>query len=156
MSRSCDSMEPLALQKNLALRLKVPSDLPSGRGDPGQITRVLTNLLSNAIKFTDMGSVDVEVLVSGDKFVVSVSDTGIGIAEADQPRVFEAFWQSNGHEKAGIGLGLSISKGIVQAHGGSIGLNSTPGEGSTFWFTLPVRVQTSGEGASGDLARGTA
>ena len=156
VSRSCDSMEPLALQKNLALRLKVPSDLPSGRGDPGQITRVLTNLLSNAIKFTDMGSVDVEVLVSGDKFVVSVSDTGIGIAEADQPRVFEAFWQSNGHEKAGIGLGLSISKGIVQAHGGSIGLNSTPGEGSTFWFTLPVRVQTSGEGASGDLARGTA
>jgi len=139
------SLESLATSKNLILRVVLPPDLPPGRGDERQIAEVLSNLLGNAIKFTDAGEVVVDVRASEDEFSVSVSDTGPGIALADQPRVFEPFWQSdatNTREKGGTGLGLAIAKGIVEAHGGSIGVKSTPGNGSTFCFVLPIRVDS--------------
>jgi len=82
--------------------------------------------------------------VTNETFLISVSDTGPGLSEADQKKIFEEFHQADGsstREKSGTGLGLSISKKIVEMHGGRIWVESTPGQGSTFWFTLPVRVE---------------
>ena len=102
------------------------------------------NLVGNAIKFTEAGEVRVEANASNDTFVVSVADTGPGLSEADQQSIFEEFHQADGsstREKGGTGLGLSIAKSIVEMHGGRIWVESTLGKGSTFWFTLPVRVE---------------
>jgi signal transduction histidine kinase len=136
--------EPLAAEKHLALKVAMAPDLPRGKGDERRITQVLLNLVGNAIKFTEEGEVRVEARVLDGAFTVSVADTGPGIAEADQPRVFEEFQQvdsSSTRKKGGTGLGLSIAKRIIEMHGGHIGVESTVGKGSTFWFTVPVRVE---------------
>jgi signal transduction histidine kinase len=136
--------EPLAAEKHLALKVVIASALPQGKGDERRITQVLLNLVGNAIKFTEVGEVRVEAKVSDGVFTVSVADTGPGIAAADQPRIFEEFQQvdsSSTRKKGGTGLGLSIAKRIMEMHGGRIGVESSPGVGSTFWFTVPVRVE---------------
>ena len=137
-------VESLAAEKKLALRVIVPPDLPPGRGDSRRIAQVLLNLVGNALKFTEAGEVRVEVTVSDGAFVVSVADTGPGISEADQARIFEEFQQadsSSTRKKGGTGLGLAIAKRIVELHGGRIWVESTLGRGSTFRFSLPVRVE---------------
>jgi PAS domain S-box-containing protein len=138
------ALEGLATEKRLTLRLDVPADLPAGKGDARRITEVLLNLIGNAIKFTEAGGVRVGVSLSDGAFLISVADTGPGIAEADQQRIFEAFQQadsSNTRKQGGTGLGLAITRRIVGMHGGRIWVESTPGEGATFRFTLPVRVE---------------
>lgn len=138
------SVESLAAEKNLALKVMVPPDLVSGKGDEQRISQVLLNLLGNAIKFTETGEVRVEVTASNEAFLVSVSDTGPGLSEGDQERIFQEFHQadsSSTREKDGTGLGLSIAKKIIEMHGGRIWVDSNLGKGSTFWFTLPVRVE---------------
>jgi signal transduction histidine kinase len=105
---------------------------------------VLLNLVGNAIKFTEAGSVRIVAHRDGDAFVVSVADTGPGIAEADRQRIFEEFQQADSsttRKKGGTGLGLSIAKRIVELHGGRIWVESTVGRGSTFSFRVPVRVE---------------
>jgi signal transduction histidine kinase len=139
-----NSVEALATEKKLELKAAVPPDLTAGKGDEQRIAQVLLNLLGNAIKFTEQGEIEVEVTASNETFLVSVSDTGPGISEADQKRIFEEFHQADGsstREKGGSGLGLSIAKKIVEMHGGRIWVESIPGEGSIFRFTLPVRVE---------------
>ncbi len=138
------SVEALAMEKNLDLKVAVPEDLAKGMGDEQRIVQVLLNLLGNAIKFTDEGEVRVEATVSNETFLVSVFDTGPGLSEADQRMIFEEFHQADGsttRKKGGTGLGLAIAKRIVEMHGGRIGVESTLGKGSTFYFTLPVRVE---------------
>ena len=138
------AVEALAVEKKLELKTRVPQDLGIARGDEQRIAQVLLNLLGNAIKFTDEGEVRVEVTDSDETFLVSVADTGPGISEADQKIIFEEFQQVNGsnsREKGGSGLGLSIVKKIVEMHGGRIWVESDVGKGSTFRFTLPVRVE---------------
>jgi signal transduction histidine kinase/HAMP domain-containing protein len=138
------SLEALAAEKNLELNVKVPTDLTIDKGDEQRIAQVFLNLLGNAIKFTEKGEVRVEMVVSNESFLVSVSDTGPGLSEADQKKIFEEFRQADGsstREKGGTGLGLAIAKRIVEMHGGRIWVESTLGKGSTFWFTLPVRVE---------------
>lgn len=138
------AVEALAAEKHLELRLMVPENLTKGKGDEQRIAQVLLNLLGNAIKFTEKGEVRVEVIVSDESFLVSVSDTGPGLSEANQKTIFEEFRQADGsstREKGGTGLGLSIAKRIVEMHRGRIWVESTLGKGSTFWFTLPVRVE---------------
>jgi signal transduction histidine kinase/HAMP domain-containing protein len=138
------SLEALAAEKKLELKAVILPDLTTGRGDEQRIVQVLLNLLGNAIKFTEEGVIEVEVTASNKTFLVSVSDTGPGISEADQKRIFEEFHQVDGsstREKGGSGLGLSITKKIVEMHGGRIWVESIPGEGSIFRFTLPVRVE---------------
>ena len=138
------AVEALAGEKRLALKVTVPADLPRGKGDERRITQVVMNLVSNAIKFTDAGEVTVEATASDGSFVVSVSDTGPGISAADQQKIFEEFQQvdsSSTRKKGGTGLGLSIAKRIIEMHGGRIWVESSPGEGSTFWFTLPIRAE---------------
>jgi signal transduction histidine kinase len=138
------SVEALAAEKKLGLKIRVSADLATGRGDEQRIAQVLLNLLGNAIKFTEEGEVGVEATVSNETFMVSVSDTGPGLSEADQKRIFDEFHQVDGsitREKGGSGLGLSIAKKIVEMHGGSIWVESNVGKGLTFRFTLPVRVE---------------
>ena len=110
--------------------------------DKGRIGQVLSNLLSNAVKYTDVnGSINVLVKKDVDKAVLVVEDTGIGIAKEDQMRVFERFYRtdkSRTRKTGGAGIGLTITKAIVQAHGGTIHCESEPGEGSRFIVTLPV------------------
>jgi len=142
------AMESLAAEKKLALKATVPADLPPARGDQRRLTQVLLNLAGNAIKFTDEGEVSIQARTSDGAFVVSVSDTGPGISEADQQKIFEEFQQadsSSTRKQGGTGLGLSISRRIVELHGGRLWVESTPGHGSTFSFTLPIRVEHQAE-----------
>src|SRR5207247_10020668 len=102
------------------------------------------NLVGNAIKFTDKGEVAIRASVANGAFTVAVCDTGPGIAAADQAKIFEEFQQADSsitRKKGGTGLGLSIAKRIIEMHGGRIWVESEPGKGSTFCFTLPVRVE---------------
>jgi signal transduction histidine kinase len=138
------AVESLAAEKKLALRVTVPPDLPPGRGDSRRLTQVLLNLVGNAIKFTDAGEVRVAVAVADGAFVVLVADTGPGISEADQAKIFEEFQQADSsttRKKGGTGLGLAIAKRIVELHGGRIWVESSLGAGSAFRFTVPVRVE---------------
>jgi signal transduction histidine kinase len=136
------AVEALAAEKGLTLQVSVPPDLPTGRGDEQRISQVLLNLVGNAIKFTDVGEVSIQVTAAEEIFTVAVSDTGPGIAAADQQKIFEEFHQANSAQKQrGTGLGLAISKKIVDMHGGRMWVESSLGKGSTFWFTLPVWVE---------------
>jgi signal transduction histidine kinase len=134
----------LAAEKQLGFEVVLADDLPIGQGDERRLTQVLLNLVGNAIKFTDVGKVVVRVGTSDDAYVVSVTDTGPGIAEADREKIFEEFQQSDttrAKAKGGTGLGLAISRRIVDMHGGRLWVESTLGEGSTFSFTVPVHVE---------------
>jgi signal transduction histidine kinase len=138
------SVESLAAEKRLALSISVPPDLPPGRGDEQRLSQVLLNLVGNAIKFTETGEVSMQVTAADGLFTVAVSDTGLGISEADQQKIFEEFQQadsSSTRKQGGTGLGLAIAKKIVALHGGRIWVESSLGKGSTFWFTVPVWVE---------------
>ncbi len=138
------AVESLAAEKKLALKIAVAPDLSPGRGDERRIVQVLLNLVGNAITFTEVGEVMIPAQSEYGAFLVSVSDTGSGIALGDQQKIFEEFQQiddSATKTKGGTGLGLAIAKRIVEMHGGRIWVESTPGQGSTFWFTVPVVVE---------------
>jgi signal transduction histidine kinase len=135
--------ESLAQNKKLILKTEVAKSLPIGLGDEQRLTQVLLNLVGNAIKFTDAGEVRVSATSANGHFAVSVVDTGPGIPEEHQARIFEQFHQvdgSNTKAKGGTGLGLAIAKQIVEMHGGRIWVESTIGQGSTFYMELPVRA----------------
>ena len=138
------TLEPLAADKKLAFKVEVPAELPPGRGDGRRLTQVLINLVGNAIKFTDAGEVAIKMEANNGSFYVTVRDTGPGISAADQAKLFQEFQQADNaiaRKKGGTGLGLAISKRIIEMHGGQIWVESQPGHGSTFVFTLPVTVE---------------
>ena len=134
--------EPVAQQRRIDLRLEVPDDLPSIEADADKLDTIITNLLSNALKFTPGGGqVRVHASRAEADVRIAVTDTGAGIAPEHQHRIFERFVQLDGsasREFSGTGLGLALAKELVELHGGTIGLESRPGEGSAFWFTLPL------------------
>ena len=143
------TVEHLAAAKQLRLTVTMPTDLPRGTGDAHRLTQVLFNLVGNAIAYTEVGEVRIEVAASADTFTLVVRDTGPGIAPEDQQRIFEAFQQgelARTRTQTGTGLGLAIAKQIIELHGGHIGVRSRPGQGATFWCTVPVRVAPAGEG----------
>jgi signal transduction histidine kinase len=138
------AVEPLAAEKRLAFKAEVAPDLPVGRGDGRRLSQVLLNLVGNALKFTDQGEVAIRAAATNGAFMIAVCDTGPGIAAADQTKIFEEFQQADSsitRKKGGTGLGLSIAKRIIEMHGGRIWVESERGKGSTFYFTLPVRVE---------------
>jgi len=138
------TLEPLAADKKLGFKVEVAPQLPPGRGDGRRLTQVLINLVGNAIKFTDTGEVAIKAEANNGSFHVSVRDTGPGISSADQAKLFQEFQQADNaitRKKGGTGLGLAISKRIIEMHGGKIWVESQPGHGSTFTFTLPVIVE---------------
>jgi signal transduction histidine kinase len=144
------TLEPLASDKKLGFKVDVAPKLPPGRGDGRRLTQVLINLVGNAIKFTDAGEVAIKAEAHNGSFHVSVRDTGPGISAADQAKLFQEFQQADNaitKKKGGTGLGLAISKRIVEMHGGKIWVESQPGQGSTFIFTLPVIVERQVEAA---------
>ncbi|MFL5321827.1 MAG: ATP-binding protein [Myxococcaceae bacterium] len=130
---------PLAVAKDIELQLMPLERMPPIPLDAHRILQVLSNLFGNAIKFTPKGgSVRVEAIYAMKVIWVSVNDTGRGIPEEHLPRLFDRFWQGARSNDAGAGLGLAIAKGIVEAHGGEIRVNSVVGKGSAFAFSLPV------------------
>ena len=144
------TLEPLAADKKLGFKVEVAPKLPSGRGDGRRLTQVLINLVGNAIKFTDAGEVAIKAEAHNGSFHVSVRDTGPGISADDQAKLFQEFQQADNaitRKKGGTGLGLAISKRIIEMHGGRIWVESQPGQGSTFTFTLPVTVERQVEAA---------
>jgi len=144
------TLEPLAADKKLGFKVEVAPRLPPGRGDGRRLTQVLINLVGNAIKFTDVGEVAIKAEANNGAFCVSVRDTGPGISAADQAKLFQEFQQADNaitRKKGGTGLGLAISKRIIEMHGGKIWVESQPGQGSTFSFSLPVIVERQVEAA---------
>lgn len=130
---------PIAQGKSLSLGADVPADMRPISGDYKRLVQVLSNLVGNAVKFTEPGgSVRVSVSEAQDLAVLSVADTGPGIPLEHQAHVFDRFWQARRAGRQGLGLGLAIARGIVDAHGGRIWLESTPGAGTTFLFTIPL------------------
>jgi len=140
-----------ASAKNLALTCRVDQDVPHGvRGDSGRLRQVLFNLIGNAVKFTERGEVAITVKRSSQATCeescvlhFAVRDTGIGIGTEAQGRLFQAFSQADGSTSrrfGGTGLGLVISKQLIELMGGEIGIESRPGEGSMFWFTVKVAL----------------
>jgi PAS domain S-box-containing protein len=131
-------LEPIASARSLELTTELHGQLPTVAADHQRISQVLSNLIGNAIKFTEPGGrVRVEVRQIGEGLLVAVSDTGHGIASDHLPHVFDRFWQAQPQGRKGLGMGLAIARGIVEAHGGRIWVESEPGVGTTVLFTLP-------------------
>ena len=125
--------------KLIDLRQELPDELPHVPADRDRLFQVLGNLLSNAIKFTpEGGTVRVAATVAPPSLRIEVSDTGPGIDPVEGARVFDPYWQVTRTASLGTGLGLPIAKALVEAHGGDLAFESTPGVGSTFYFTLPL------------------
>ena len=144
-------LAPSAHRKQLELILDVQPELPERvQGDPSRFRQIIVNLVGNAIKFTDAGEIAIKAEANNGSFHVSVRDTGPGISAADQARLFQEFQQADNaitRKKGATGLGLAISKRIIEMHGGKIWVESQPGQGSTFTFTLPVIVERQVEAA---------
>jgi signal transduction histidine kinase/CheY-like chemotaxis protein len=143
---------PLVHAKQQHLAVNLPQSLPLIPGDWRKLDLVIANLLSNAVKFTPPeGRIEVRAWTESEHVVVAVVDTGIGIPAEVQERVFDRFYQvqaSLTREHGGLGIGLSIVKGMVELHRGRVWLESTPGVGSTFYFSLPCRDQAAAAGAT--------
>jgi two-component system phosphate regulon sensor histidine kinase PhoR len=131
-----------AVPRQLELNVHVPEGLPPVRGDANSLQEVLQNLLDNALQYTPAGGkIDVFAASSDGRVVVTVSDTGIGIPQVEQERIFERFYRvdaARSREAGGTGLGLSIARHIMEAHGGRLWVESAVGEGSRFHFSIPV------------------
>src|SRR5204863_9015599 len=145
-----------AQRKGVELNCWIDAGVPNRlRGDPGRFRQVLANLLANAVKFTEKGEVLVRVtrLAENEDHLTlrfEVSDTGVGIEAKAMPLIFQPFTQGDGsttRKFGGTGLGLTISKQIVELMKGEIGVESAPGKGSVFWFTLPFQKQAAAEKA---------
>lgn len=132
-------LQPLAVMKDIRLTNNVGERLPLAAADENRVQQILYNLVGNALKFTDQGHVEITAQADDKWIYVSVSDTGIGIPPDKQVKIFEPFMQGEGsasREYEGAGLGFTISKKLVELHGGSMGLLSAPSRGSTFMEAL--------------------
>ena len=134
-----ETLRPLAAERGISLSVLPAGDSLRARADRGRVAQVLGNLVGNALKFTPRdGRVDLKARRAGSEVILEVDDTGPGIPREDQSHLFTRFWQARKSDGRGVGLGLTIAKGIVEAHGGRIWVESEPGRGSRFCFTLPV------------------
>lgn len=134
-----DGFSRVARSQGRSLECHVPEGLPEVRADRDRVHQVLANLVGNALKFVPRGgTVVVEAAASEGEVRCSVRDDGPGMTEEEMARLFDPFWQAEKTARFGFGLGLKIAKCIVEAHGGRMHVESVPGGGSTFSFTLPV------------------
>ncbi|GCE06366.1 sensor histidine kinase [Dictyobacter aurantiacus] len=143
LSQVIEQLKPLANNKELYLRLRIDRGIPQVLADGHRLRQIVINLVSNAIKFTEKGGVTIHChhLQQQDMVQIAVTDTGIGISPAALGYIFEAFRQADGSTTrrfGGTGLGLTIAKKLIELQGGEIAVESIPGEGSTFSFTLPI------------------
>jgi len=154
---NCTQLHAAAAQaKGLQVITRLSSELPNTlRGDPYRIRQIINNLLNNAIKFTRTGQVQLLASSNGQHWRCEVHDSGIGISSVQQALLFKPFSQvddSSTRHHGGTGLGLSISKRLIEAMGGSIGVDSSPGQGSCFWFSLPLNPIVPRHGDSGSAS----
>ncbi len=139
LSDALRTLAPVTNEKSITLRLNAPDDLPDVMADRERIGQALSNLVGNAVKFSPSGGeIIVRVAVLDHEILFSVSDKGKGMTAEQLSHAFDRFWQSSRTDRQGAGLGLAITKGIVEAHGGRIWAESSPEAGSTFYFTLPI------------------
>jgi signal transduction histidine kinase/CheY-like chemotaxis protein len=153
-----DMTRPFFIQKGLSLTLQIADDLPQVYLDRTRIRQVFLNLINNALRFTEQGGVTITAHLADDQILVQVIDTGSGIAPEDLPKVFEEFRQVgmvNWQRREGSGLGLAISRRFIQLHGGRIGVESQPGQGTTIHFSLPVLSSLESEEALSHASHAT-
>jgi len=147
IEETADGIALQASEKGIRLEVRLPGELPPVPADPVRIRQVLMNLLTNAVRYTHAGGeIIVEARDLGHAVQVSVRDTGVGIAPEDLPHIFDRFYRagkSRTRSDGGSGLGLAIVKHLVEAHGGRVGVESAPGQGAHFFFTLPREVPPS-------------
>ena len=153
VAAAVDGTQSLLMQKDLYIKVELDHDLPRLWNDRDKLVQVVTNLLSNSIKFTPQGGriwINAKKVASestdrpGEKLEICVSDTGIGIPQSEYENIFQKFTQVGEKlldKPTGTGLGLPICKEIVEFFGGEIWVKSTPGKGSSFYFTVPVRAE---------------
>ena len=142
--QTLESFGPAAEKRGVRFDTVPPGNGLVVRADPLRVSQLVSNVVGNAIKFTPpKGSVTLKATPHGDSVVVQVTDTGPGIPSNDIPHLFDNFWQARNNDHRGVGLGLAIAKGVVEAHGGRIWCESTVGVGSTFSFTLPMANHSS-------------
>jgi signal transduction histidine kinase len=134
------NVQPLATRKGVTLEAHLPPAGTFVECDRRRMLQVFANVLGNAVKFTDDGAVRLDVAAEEREVRFSISDTGAGISPEHLPHLFERYWQAHEGERSGAGLGLYIARGIVEAHGGRIWAESTPGKGSRISFTL-IRIE---------------
>ena len=142
---------PVAKEKRQSLILDIPSSMPMVNGDKERLDQVLINLISNAIKFSfESTKIQIKMRWEGTKVVVSVRDHGPGITEEEQIRIFTPYYRIEADRQRfpGLGLGLTVSKHLVEIHGGKIWVESELGKGSTFFFSLPVAEQEAAKAAN--------
>jgi signal transduction histidine kinase len=145
ISETLTMLQPQAAERQVSIALQAPETLPTMTGDADRLKQVMVNLVSNAVKYNrEGGRIDIEVNVRKDELNIAVRDTGRGIPEEDLPHIFEKFYRVDDPEQQakGTGLGLSVAKHIIEAHGGTISVQSVWGQGSTFAFTLPLSKHT--------------
>jgi signal transduction histidine kinase len=141
LQEACSLLRPQIDGKRILLTCEVPERTPAVMADHDRIQQVFWNLTGNAVKFTPMGGrIHVGCEEIGSQLRFWVRDSGPGVPAPDLPQLFDPFWPAKRTARLGTGLGLPIAKGIVEAHGGTIGVESTPGEGTTFSFTLPAAL----------------
>jgi two-component system phosphate regulon sensor histidine kinase PhoR len=140
VTSAVDRLHLQAERAGVSLKTKCPKDLPPILADQNRLEQVLVNLLHNAIKFTPPGGeITLEARPENEMILFTVSDTGTGIPKTDLPRIFERFYKTDrSRSSGGTGLGLSIARHMVEAHGGRIWAISQEGEGSTFFFSIPI------------------
>ena len=138
IDEAAEMLRPLALEKGVALETELPARAPVVEADRERVMQILSNLVGNAIKFTpEGGTVKVACRLEEGQVAFSVADSGPGIAPEHLQHIFDRFWQARAERNKGVGLGLSIAKGLVEAHGGRLRVQSELGRGATFTFTLP-------------------
>ncbi len=142
-------MTPVALHNGQSLTVELPSSIPTVWADRARLRQVVLNLLSNAFKFTPAGGkITLRAKEDSANLVVEVQDTGSGISKEDQEHLFEPYYRrvTDRERLGGLGLGLAISKGFVELHGGQIWVKSKKGKGCTFGFSLPLKAANQEEG----------
>jgi signal transduction histidine kinase len=132
-----ETFRPIAEKRGIYLEAVPPDDGVAVRADPFRVSQIVGNIVGNALKFTEHGNVTMRAVANANHVAIHVTDTGPGIAPPDIKHLFDDFWQARNGDRRGVGLGLAIAKGVVEAHGGKIWCDSTLGGGSTFSFTLP-------------------
>jgi signal transduction histidine kinase len=144
LTDALELLRPLAAAKRITLVADIPPGLPAVAADRERVLQVFSNLGGNALKFTpENGRIEIRASAREAAVEFAVRDNGPGIPSEDLPHVFDRFWQAKKTARAGVGLGLAIAKGIVEAHGGDIRVESNRGRGSTFTFTLPIATTPS-------------
>jgi signal transduction histidine kinase/DNA-binding response OmpR family regulator len=145
VAEAASMLRPLASARGIALETSVDEGLPAVEADATRLLQVISNLVGNAVKFTEAGgSIRIGCTAAPGEVRFTVADTGRGIPPQQLPHLFGAYWQASADDRRGIGLGLSIARGIVEGHGGRIWVESEPGRGSTFHFTIPLAEAAAG------------